>query len=108
MRLSPLTSAWMSTKTPSQLQLPARTGKYHTSSVLDLTRFGTHPRVCIRGVCHGHVEGTKVEVREAIPEGVPAPNGRAAPSGQFGGGAVEAIWADKLGDQAMDQASRSR
>src|SRR5690348_9634567 len=82
---------------------PAKT---RSQRCLDLTRFGTHPRVSVRGVCHGQGEGSEVQVCEAVPEGVPAPDGRAAPGGHTGGGTVEAIWADKLGDQAMDQAGR--
>ena len=51
------------------------TRNWQPIEVVQLTRFGTHPIVRNRGVCHG-----QVKVRKAIPERVPTPDGRAASS----------------------------
>src|SRR5438105_10374344 len=85
----------------SMRRLPA------SSSALELTRFGTCPIVRNRGVCHGQVKGNQVEVCEAVPEGVSAPDGRVVSCGQYSDGVVAPIRPHALGDQPVGQAGRS-
>jgi hypothetical protein len=76
--------------------------KVSDPTAVELTRFGTHPTVCIRGVCHG-----QVKVRKAVSEGVPATDGRAASSRTNTERSVSTVRPIAVGDQSLGEAGRS-